>query len=145
MPARTHRERALRYPDTNHHTKPAKPKTRRSPTMLTYRARRSLARPYRGSPTHSAAVLSRQPHHQQTANTCHKHHTPQIATGGLPWPPLLYISIICCVGVWFCGHCEWLTPCTWEVGGGLTTVCGFGFVSCWEIYAHVCISGSDGG
>ena len=38
-----------------------------------------------------------------------------------------------------------LTLCTWEVGGGLTTVCGFGFVSCWEIYALVCISGSDGG
>jgi len=26
-----------------------------------------------------------------------------------------------------------------------TTVCGFGFVSCWEIYAQVCISLSDGG
>jgi hypothetical protein len=24
----------------------------------------------------------------------------------------------------FVGHCEWLTPCTWEVGGGLVTVCG---------------------
>jgi len=26
-----------------------------------------------------------------------------------------------------------------------TTLCGFGFVSCWEIYTLVCISGSDGG
>jgi len=28
---------------------------------------------------------------------------------------------------------------------GVATVCGFGFVACWEIYAQVCISWSDGG
>lgn len=27
----------------------------------------------------------------------------------------------------------------------LTTLCGFGFVSCWEIYAYMCISCGDGG
>ena len=38
-----------------------------------------------------------------------------------------------------------LVPPPWEVGGGLTTVCGFGFVSCWEIYILVCICLGDGG
>jgi hypothetical protein len=30
-------------------------------------------------------------------------------------------------------------------GVGVATLCGFGFVACWEIYALVCISLSVGG
>lgn len=53
---------------------------------------------------------------------------------------VVYLYYLLCRRVVLC-----FTHCTWEVGGGLVTVCGFGFVSCWEIYAHVCISLSDGG
>jgi len=68
-------------------------------------------------------------------------HTKTEPTGGVPSQPPLYVCIIRLVGVWFC----WFEPPPWEVGGCLVTVCGFGFVSCWEIYAYVCISLSDGG
>ena len=63
----------------------------------------------------------------------------------MPSHPPLYISITCCVDVWFCWSLTAFEPPPWEVGECLTTVCGFGFVSCWEIYAQVCICFGDGG
>ena len=54
-------------------------------------------------------------------------------------PYVLVLSVVSIFG--FVGF----DPCPEGGGRGVTTVCGFGFVSCWEIYALVCICLGDGG